>query len=312
MSDEIILKNAVLHILDNNINMPVLSNRELEIDSESSDFLSKHILKIIGDPDIKHAKFISESNSIQGLFENILNNPGEFLKVSCDLANRLFNIMLKNVDIVPADVIFCLFTQNEQKYFCILKLNYKSGFTHYVQNSDNGNLNSIIKHRTILPSEAQKVEESAFICLEDMSIRLIEKEYDIDGKKDFYLSKLFLGCKSDLSNNAKLKIINKVTNKINKKYFDEDFDHMAKMKMAISESLEENSVFKVQQLAEEIFVNNIDIQNEYISEVQKAGLTEEDVMIPEALAEKKYKTHRIKTDTGIEINFPLNYYNNKG
>ena len=55
---------------------------------------------------------------------------------------------------------------------------------------------------------------------------------------------MFLHCDTDLSNNEKLKIINKTTQKINKKYFDEDFEKVAKLKKAVAESLK-NQVWLV-------------------------------------------------------------------
>ena len=311
MSEEITIKKAVLHILDNNVNIPVLSNTELEIDDAISDFLGKHITKIFSDNNLKNSRFTGESNKVGFLCAALNDNADDFLAISLDIANTLFNIMVKNVDIAPADLICCLFFSNNQPYLGILKLNYKSSFTHYVQQSEEGNNNLIIAHKTLLPSEGQKIDECILINLEDNSIKLIEKEYEINGTKDFYLSKLFLVCSSELSNNAKLKILDKVTQKINKKYFDEDFDKVAKLKKAVSERLEEGDSIQVDTLVEEVFDSNIDIQNEYLTEVRNAGLTENAIAIPEDLAVKRFTTHKIKTDTGVEINFPLNYYNNK-
>ena len=121
----------------------------------------------------------------------------------------------------------------------------------------------------------------------------------------------FLCCSPKLSDNEKLKIIDKATKKINKQFFDEDFDKAAKFKKVVSESLYETGTIQVDTIVEKVFENNIDIQNEYISEIQKEGLVEKSISVPEKLGEKKFKTHKIKTDTGIEINFPPSYYNNK-
>lgn len=311
MNEEITVKKAVLHILDNNINIPVLSNSELEIDGEVSEFLEKHITKVLNDNNLKNACFTENYNKIRNLCKLLGSNTAEFLQVSLDLAGTLFEIMTQNVDIAPADLICCLFDCDGQRHLGILKLNYKTGYMHYAQQGEEGNANTIIRHRTILPSEGQKIDECALINLEDLSIKIIEKEYEINGEKLCYLSKIYLQCSSGLSNNEKLKIINNVAKKLNKKYFDEDFDKMAKLKMAAIESLEETSAIQIDTLAEEVFESNLEVRNEYLSEIQSAGLIERTITIPETLAEKKFKTHKIKTDTGIEINFPLDYYNDR-
>ena len=49
------------------------------------------------------------------------------------------------------------------------------------------------------------------------------------------------------------------------------------------------------------------LKQESVVEIQKAGLSENDIRISEKLIEKKFRTHRIKTDKGIEINIPLEY-----
>jgi hypothetical protein len=311
MGETIKIRNAILHILDNNTGIPVFSDRELELSSEINDFLERHIEKLFDNSNLKNARFIGDNNTIQEMCRYLSKDTNYFNQASIYTAQGLFEIMSKNVDIAPADLICSLFEYSGQLYYGILKLNYKTGFTHYVHNADDGNANTIISHKTILPSEAQRIDECVFICLEDLNIKLIEKSYEINGEKDFYLSKLFLLCSTDLSDNEKLKIIDNVTKKINKKFFNEDFEKVAMMKKAVSESLEESDEIEVSSIIGEVFENNTEIQNEYISEIQKAGLTDNTISVPEKLAEKKFRTLKIKTDTGVEINFPPSHYNNK-
>lgn len=310
MEYDIHIKNAVLHILDTSISLPVLSNKEVEIDGEISEFLEKHINKIIDDPNIKKAQFIGDVNTVRDMCRAIKADEAYFPEASIAIANMIFDIMLNNVDIISGDLICCIFNLNSEQHLAILKLNYKTGFTHYVNQMEDGVTNSIIRHKTLLPTEGQKIDEAVLIKLESGDIRLIERAYEINGAKEFYLSQYFLKCTTDLSDNQKLKIIDKVTKKINKKYYNEDFDKVAKLKNVVSQSIEDNNEIRVEKIAQDMFETNLAVREEYIQEIQKAGLVEESIQIPEKIAEKKYKTHKIRTDTGIEINFPLSYYDN--
>lgn len=310
MEYDIHIKNAVLHILDTSISLPVLSNKEIEIDGEISEFLEKHINKILDDTNIKKAQFIGDVNTVRDMCGAIKADEAYFSEASIAIANMIFDIMLKNVDIISGDLICCIFNLNNEQYLAILKLNYKTGFTHYVNQMEDGATNSIIRHKTLLPTEGQKIDEAVLIKLESGDIRLIERAYEINGVKEFYLSQYFLKCTTDLSDNQKLKIIDKVTKKINKKYYNEDFDKVAKLKNVVSQSIEDNNEIRVEKIAQEMFETNLAVREEYIEEIQKAGLVEESIQIPKKIAEKKFKTHKIRTDTGIEINFPLNYYDN--
>ena len=312
MKEEVQIQKAVLHILDNNIDIPVLSQYELDLTYKDIQiFLEKHILKAICDNDIKNAQFINSGNSIFELCKHLATDLDQFLKISWNMANSLFAIMIKNIDIPAADLICCVFLYNDIFHFGLLKLNYKSGFIHHVQNTDQGSSNFIIKQRTLLPSETNKIEECVFINLSDYSLRIIEKQYEINGENTNYLSKIFLKCDSDLSNNEKVKILDRVTQRINKKYFDEDFDKTAQAKKVIAESIEETNTVEINYLAEEVFPGNLEVQQEYVTEIKKAGIMDATVTIPDDIANKRFKNQKIKTDTGIEINFPASYYNNK-
>ena len=179
MEENIILRKAILHIIDNNIDVPVLSNKELELDGDICDFLEKHLEKLLDDTNMKDAEFLGETNDMRKICEQLANDPKYFYQASIEVTNKLFYILIKNVDIAPADLICCLFDYCHQSYFGILKLNYKTSFTHFVQQGEAGNTNTIIKHRTILPSESQKIDECAFINLEDITVKLLEKAYEI-------------------------------------------------------------------------------------------------------------------------------------
>jgi hypothetical protein len=311
MNHAISIKRAVLHVLDNNAGISVISKGELEVAGDLEDYLAKHIDKVLDDSNTKTAIFTGEENYFRYLCKQLNDQDSNFLQITVDLADRLFNLMQQNVDIPSADLVCCLADIDGAMHLGLLKMNYKNGFTHWVNNEEEGSINSIIRHQTLLPQEGQKLEECALINLPDLNIKLIEKQYEINGVKEFYLAKYFLDCSCELSDNAKLKILDKVTKNINKKYFDEDFEKTIKLKKAVSESFEETAAIHIDHIADKVFETNEDIKNEYVEEIAKAGLSEKEISIPDRLVEKKFKTHRIKTDTGIEIDFPLEFADNR-
>ena len=311
MNNEIAIKRAVLHVLDVNAGMPVLSRGELEISGELADYLANHIDKLLEDHNLKSAVFSDDEGGILELCKQLADNEEGFLAISADVATRLFKMMQQNIDIPPADLVCCLLEINGSGYFGIVKLNYKAGFTHWVSNAREGSINTIIRHKTLLPQEGQKLEECALVNLSDLGIKLMEKQYEINGEKEFYLSRYMLKCSCGLSDNSKLKILEKVTKSINKKYFDEDFEKAIKVKKAVTESFDETAAIQIDRIADQVFEKDVGIRSEYVDEIAKAGLSEKEIAIPEKIIEKKFKTHRIKTDTGIEIDFPLEYADNR-
>ena len=56
-------------------------------------------------------------------------------------------------------------------------MNYKSLYTHRTLASEEGkNTNQIIRHKSILPPESQKLSEAAIICLDDLTVQVVEKK----------------------------------------------------------------------------------------------------------------------------------------
>lgn len=304
-----IIKKIAVHILDSNLQMPVFSEVESQLNDDIIEFVSKHIEKTINDDNLKLATFIEGDNKIKAICEKISIEHEFFLDGTISMANTLFKIMHENVEIPPADVIFVLFSLDNVMHLGILKLNYKHSYIHHVETTEDGILNSIIKQKTTLPSISQRVDECALINLENFSLNLYEKKYSINDEKIFYFSSMFLKCSSQISLNEKVKIFTKATKKFSETYFDEDPVIHAEIKKAVVESIEENEAIDIERVAKSVFTQNPQLKQEYIEHVEKAGLQEKSIPVDnEKIVEKNFRKQKIKTDTGIEISLPIEYY----
>lgn len=309
--ENIKLHKVILHILDNAHQVPVLSARELELETDTVDFLEKHLSRLSVDGELKAARFNPEGNQAYQLCFQLSQDEGLFVETSLGLANQLFGIMEQNPAIPAGDVIFVLFAVEDVRYFAMLKLNYRHSYIHFVSNLGENHINQLIKQKTTLPSDTQKVDEGFIIRLADGDLRVLEKKYEICAEKEYYLSKFFLQCQSDLSYAEKIKILDKSVSVITKKHQAEDYDKVTKLRTCLAENMEDAKEIRVEQVAEAVFGGNTAFKAEYLEEVQKAGLVEETLPVPEEnTANKKFRTQKLKTDSGIEINFPSHVYNN--
>ena len=85
-----ILKAAIVHILDSSVGIPVLSDQSMEVGPDFSDFLKAHIEKITESDDVKHCTF-AEGSEVKELLQNC--TPDNFVETSKQLAERLYDIM---------------------------------------------------------------------------------------------------------------------------------------------------------------------------------------------------------------------------
>jgi hypothetical protein len=308
---EVIVEQIILHILDTAMNAPVLSNKEFQPDQEGFDFVTNLIQKMLVDDNVKNARFSETPNRVQELCRSLKQGQNDLVTVSQTMAGMIYEVMTHQASIPAADLICCRALIDGTSFYGLFKLNYRTNYIHHVEYQDENNINLLVKQKTVLPGEHQKPEEAVLINLEDMSIRLAEKEYEIDGVKDYYLSKQFLVCSDQLSTGQKAKIIQKVAEKLGEKYNTDKFDSVARLRKTVAETMDCGNTVRVESVAREIFGDDPDAQREYVAEVKQAGIEEEAIELSEQITEKKFRNHKIKTDTGIEIHFPSTYYNNK-
>lgn len=304
---DIQIEKAILHVLDKNSSMPIFSESLVNLDDDAIyNFIAMNLKKMYDDNSTK-SSVLNETNEIFNYVEKINE---EFIQVSREIADKLYKIMINQDSIPSADLLVALANIDGKRMLGIIKLNYKEGFTHFVDYTESVTNNKIIKHKVIFANEGQKTDEGVLIDLSDYKLKITEKEYLIDGDKINYFSEIFLKCKPEISKNEAVKIVNKVAKEINKKYFDSDFTKDVAVKETIHDEIQETSKINICNIAKKAFENNKEIQEEYIEEVKKAGVREEIVFTGEE-PEKKFSKHKIKTDNGIELSVPTDVYKNK-
>lgn len=310
--EDIRIKNVIVHILDSTIGMPVLSDTELEYGSEIAEFLREHIAKISSGDDAKECRFYKEESEVYQILNSYADE--DFVTVSKDIATMLYEIMSSNIDIPPADLMVVRFKEGEDEYLALLKMNYKSLYTHRTMTLDDGegNSNEIIRHKSILPSESQRLTEAAIIRLEDLAVWVIEKKYEVNGEKTNYFSFLFLKCSSHLSHKSKLSIVSKAVESIQKEGYDETerFEKQMRAKSIIQEEIEENGGFVVEELAEKIFEEQPELKVAFQDKMEKYDMVKEEIQPQSENTVRKYQNQHLYTDTGIEIKIPMEQYKN--
>lgn len=306
--EEIRFSHMVVHILDGTVGLPVLSDTELEYGSDFADFIRAHISKIASGDDAKVCQFYEKESDVFSLFENYKEE--DFLSVSKELAEKLYDIMNKNVDIPAADLLIVQFKDRDEEYFAILKMNFKTTFTHRTKADGENNYNDIVKYKAVLPSEGQRLSEAAIIRLRDLRIWLLEKKYEVNGEKANYFSYLFLKCSSNFSPKTKLNIVTKAVERVQEKNLDEKevFAAQMKAKSIMQEELSEKGGFVVEELADRIFEEKTELREAFQEQMEKYDMVKQEVIPQSETTTKKYMNQHIFTDNGIEIKIPMDQY----
>lgn len=299
-----LINHAILHILNNDGTQSIFSDEELDIDSEiCCEYVKKHIRRLLSSPAAKTATFNADSN-VYGMMGQLLKGEIWFKDFSKQLCELLEEIIHKSSEIPSSDVLVTQFTHNRGEYLGIFKLNYKECYTHKTDSKEGGADNQIIKYHAVLPFDGGKLEEACVIPYEPMIIRLIEKEYPIDGESVPYFSKLFLECETEISKKEAVEAISDATEDISSKFFNSSPETIAKINTAILDEAEESEgVVDIEKVAANVFGNQLEIKDEYIEKVRDAGIRSE-LDLGAGFVRSKFGKQVFKAENGIEIKFP--------
>ena len=301
---EIIIHQAILHVLDTTLDAPVLSGSCMEPTAEKMASLHYHIDSLLGRAVSHQSRPLPDS-----AFRNELEQNKDFVDLSCRIAGVLFDYMHAHTTIPGADLAVVDFTRDGEPWLGILKLNYKNGYTHYTEEVGGAPVNSIIQQRACLPTQSGKVEEGALVDLTDYSMRLLEKKYDIDGHKEFYLSTVVFQYTQAEPEKKKLQAIQEAAAQAVKDSYADEPHAEAQVAMLIANQASDNdnkvTVEQVRrQLAEDYPLAAVPF-DDYVekSDVLEPAMHDQPVTVTPARI-RRMESRSIHTANGIEVKIP--------
>lgn len=304
-----IINKAILHILDFNSGMCIISQKELDFsDIVIYEYMEKHLEHIKSDLSQKSGVFSPESSFLVQL-KNYLAQAASFIELSASIGNILYEQISQAEQSVPTDLLVVDFSDNGNRYFALLLLTSKIAYTHQVSTSDGSIHNEIIRHHAILPNTTQKVDAYALIRCDDFAIGFIDKKRVIAAQEVYLLPDVLLQCTSTISGKEAIKAVSQIAEEIAEKHGANSAVILSKAKNYLLENAETSSSFSPTELGQEVFAGSQLMQQEFESQIIEAQLPQ-NVKVERTLAIKTAKNHKIKTDTGIEITFPAEYFEN--
>lgn len=307
--EEINIRHMVVHILDNQLTVPILSMDEVPSGMDIKDFFASHILKTINDDAQKTCRFSEDQNMFMNHLLDYKEERLGFVDFTKEIATQLFTLMSAHTMIPPCDLAVIHFNLMTKPHIALLKLDYQSTYTHFTDFESNQNVNTIMEYKTTLPGPRQKVSEAVIIRLEDFEIRVLEKKHEMDGQLDYYISKLYLNCGTQLSSKDQMKIVKQTTDHVAKKFFEDNPEKQAEIQQNLYEALEENGKIDLEKFANETFSAQTEIKEVFMDKLEKKGLEVPVVQLEEKTITRSFVKQRVKTDNGIEIKIPMELYN---
>ncbi len=316
--DDIVIRKAILHILDTVHGDCILSEILLDPGPDLYEFIRNHIYKILISDDTKNCTFNPETSPIYPLLENWdETDEASFISTSQKIAEKLYAAMGEGLDIPAADLLFVTFQAEGTIYLALLKMNYRESYIHDISvndaPADTETLATvhadIVKSKSLLPASGTRIPEAVIINLSDFHIQLLEKRYEVNGEKIFYLSERFLVCHTSLPPKRKLNILTKVINTISNKYDGADLKTKMDTKSALQKEYVDRQSFDIEEIGNRLFGKSPEKKAEFDEKMEQYDLQFDHFTVTNESTVKKLEKQVMVTDSGIEISIPMETYN---
>ena len=160
-----------------------------------------------------------------------------------------------------------------------------------------------------MPNLTQKMDEFAFIQPETGALLVQAKKYTLDGNAIFVLPEILLECSLTPSPKEAMKNLSKTAAKVAEAYGQDAVAVEAAVKNYVTENMQASDELDLAAAGGEIFRENPAMQKDFDDAIREAGFTEPVKMDQEATL-KKVCRHKLRTDTGIDLVIPTDYFDN--
>lgn len=305
----IVIEKAALHLLDMVGEGQVLSTQELPLNPTARDFLLSHIEKCWGKQSAKRGRFYQNS-AFQALLREYQEATLTFIDFSRQIAADWYELLAK-AQAMPSSALFiCDVTMEGARHIALLRTAHHTGFIHQADAAEDGGVSTTIQSETaLLPSPGQNIDEFAFIAMDSEAILLSAKRYTIDGNMLLALPEALLECDPSPSPKEAIQAIQKTAGKVAESFGEDPIQAAARVKTAIAEEISEQERFDPMAAGRVIFADRPAMQAAMEKELRDGGWEKaEPVVLDKDAALKKLLHHKLKTDTGIELTIPVEYF----
>ncbi|AJA50080.1 hypothetical protein CPAST_c40510 [Clostridium pasteurianum DSM 525 = ATCC 6013] len=307
---DISINEAVLHVLDNNADEPILNNYQLDINEDSYRFILSHIERVLKDDNLRYAKFMDKKNIIKDTCQRYLDGRVNILPSSSIIAKSLFHFMNQINTIPSCDLLVVSFSTEYGPMIGILKIDYIKQYTHHIDLVDDNVGVQLTSIKTVLPDK-KKIQKAAFIKPvrenQEYDLLVFDKEYLKDSDeydKNYFVDKFLKGYLVENDRDKTKQFLNAVEI-WTRSNFKNEAVKAEKLRSNIKFALNTNDEIDIYELAKKLlpFKEN---QENFIAYMQDRDL--ENIEIDKEYLEKKLSKLKIKVSSDIDLSITDDAY----
>ena len=323
------INNAILHVFDFVSCVNVFAQAPMDLGNKAAKrYVTSQAKRALGNLDSKRGTFAENSLFAEELrayfrgerdFVGLSQQIGEFIVGELSRMEKTPSTDLLVVDFEgDADQTVREMTDEEAeaaykargpRYFAIILLESRQAYMHEVGYGESGAQRvDIARHHAILPNPSQKVASFAVIESKTLSVSFCDKERAIAGENRWLIPDGLLQCSMEASSKEVFDAVTRIVEEVAEEYGANAAVAVSKAKAYVAENADESDELAPWDLGEEVFEDE-PLQKRFEQALADEALPER-VVVEKNVAKRVAKSHKIRTDTGIDITFPAEYGEN--
>lgn len=320
------VRHAILHAFDFDTGTTFLSDHELDLEEKLvKSYVRRHLNRCVSSERNMHGEFSENSGFVEelGLY---LSRRSSFEDLSKQIAQFLWEKLRTCDDLEPLDLLVADFEQSaeapkedadeeelKRSYdaepthrFAVVLLPRSQTFMHSIEHPAGGALNEIVRHDATLPNPSGKVNTYALVDCETLAVDFCDKARTIAGAEVWIMPNLLLQCSREPSSREVIESVERIVEQVAEEAGSNPVRAVSRAKACVAHSAELDERLMPEQIGAQVFTEEPHIAELYEAQAREEGLPEE-VHVRRAAVRRMTKSHRIRTDTGIDIAFPSEY-----
>lgn len=328
------VRHAILHAFDFESGEYSLSNYELNLDNKQiKSYVQRSMRKLLGGVEARTTQLVEGTNFATAMSAYMSGNV-DFINLSKQLAQFMWEELRRLDDLEECDLLVAVFTDTAEMkvnqaqeatpegedpfaaaaepedpedlsklYFAAVLLPRKEAFMH----SLSADANNIVKHDSALPSPAAKVDTYVLVNLSNGEIFVADKPRLVAAQeRQILIDGLLSQAETKAGSKELIETIERCVEEIAEEAGLQTAELVGRAKSSVAAQSDRSEYVNTEALAKHVFEDSEALQKRFEDAVEELDVPDE-VPIKRALGKRLAKSHKIKTDTGIEISFPTEY-----
>lgn len=216
------------------------------------------------------------------------------------------------VDAAMQQALESAYSGQGDRKFAIVLLPRKQAFMHDVLADASGTeLADVVRTDAVLPNPTQKLDTYAVINTRTYEIDFVDKERSVAGEQVQILPDALLQCTSHASTREVIQQVTSIVGDVAEEYGSDSAVAVAvaRAKAYVAENAAAAESFSPEELGREVFQDEPVMRERYEERAAQGDLPQR-VPVRQSVATRMARSHKIRTDTGIEVIFPSEYTSN--